>query len=172
MRKRPPQHRVDAPGYFIPATDLSFDKERYEKEIQKMKEEGEDIESHPIRIYYSGKSRWDLEASGNVLGKVVKASEYFGSDCERWKLRRLSWDEWYEVTGMIGDDGQKATLKACRYGVVSVENAGFEIKQDITGMLPPKDMQKIFELDPGLPLSLGNAVVQYSMPLTDSEKKA
>ena len=36
-RKRPPQHRADTPGIFIPKNDSSFNLDRYEKELEKMK---------------------------------------------------------------------------------------------------------------------------------------
>ena len=167
-RSRPPQHRADTPGIFIPADDLSFSRERYETELEKMRAEGLDPADHPVARYYSGKTRYDLQAQDVLFGQPCRAGDYFGPDAERWTLRRLSWDQWYEVTGL---SPRAAALRACQYGIRGVEGLKIELSGAEAGRLTHADMQRIYDVDQGLPLVLGDAVIGYSMPLTDAEKK-
>jgi hypothetical protein len=172
-RKRPPQHRADVPGIFIPRNDSSFDKDRADKEIQRMKDEGLDVNQHPIERYYSGETRYDLQAVETLFGEPVTANSYFTKDQpERFTLRRLDWDQWHRVMGLI-DAGafSQAQLLATRYGVSGVENSPLKLTGAQAGMLTHEDMQRLFDADPGLPSNLGFAVWKYSRPLTESEKK-
>jgi hypothetical protein len=90
-RKRPPQHRADVAGIYIPRSDSSFDQDRYDREVKRMKEEGLEINAHPIERYYAGKTRYDLDAQGELFGASVCARDYFDAskEPERWTLRRL-----------------------------------------------------------------------------------
>ncbi|MCY1055438.1 hypothetical protein [Nannocystis sp. SCPEA4] len=179
-RKLPPQHRADVAGIYIPANDTSIDKDRFYSELERMKAEGLDPEEHPIRRYYRGLTRFDLQAQDMLFGQPVKAGDYFGPDAERWVLRRLSWDQWYEVTGLwkISDgtvdpaSARQAQLRACRYGIAGVEGTNLKLDGAQAGSLTHGDMQRIFDLDRGLPPILGDAIIAYSLPLSDQEKKA
>lgn len=164
-RKRPPQHRADVPGVFIPRSDSSFDRDRYDREIELMKAEGKDIGQHPVEQYYSGVTRYDLQAG---------AQEYFTRDePERCILRRLDWDQWHRVMGALEAGANvQAQLLACRYGVAAVENSTLRLAGAAAGMLTHEDMQQLFDADSALPSALGFAVWRYSRPLTESEKKA
>lgn len=167
-KPRPPQHRADAPGVFIPAEDLSFSRERYEREIERMKEEGLDPDDHPVRRYYRYLTRLDLQADDTLFGQPTRAGDYFGPDAERWTIRRLSWDQWYEVTSL---SPKNAALRACRYGIRGVSGLQIQLEGAEAGVLTHADMQRIYELDQALPLVLGDAVIGYSMPLSSAEKK-
>lgn len=172
-RRRPPQHRADTPGTFIPRNDSSFDKDRFDKEIAKLDAEGGDKGSHPIERYYSGETRYDLQATEVLFGEGVCAGDYFKKeDPERFTLRRLDWSQWHAVMALIegGQFGQ-AQLLAARYGVSGVENSTIKLSGAQAGLLSHEDMQRLFDADPALPSSLGFAVWRYSRPLSDAEKK-
>lgn len=174
-RKRPPQHRADTPGIFIPKTDSSFDRDRYDRELAKMKLEGLDINLHPIERYYGGKTRYDLDAVDELFGQPVCARNYFdgSKDPERWTLRRLDWAQWNSCYALIHDKQFIAgQLLACRVGVAGVENSPLKLSGAASGMLSHEDMQGLHEADSGLITSLGWAVWQYSRELSESEKKA
>lgn len=174
-RKRPPQHRADAPGVLILRTDSSFDADRYDREIQRMRDEGLDLAQHPIERYYAGETRYDLQASDLLFGAPVCAGDYFraAEGPERWLLRRLDWEQWHRVFALM-QAGQidQAQLLAARYGVAGVEGSPLRLAGTETGMLTHDDMQRIFEADQILPTVLGFAAWRYSRQLTDAEKKA
>ena len=173
-RKRPPQHRADIEGTFILKTDSSFDRDRDDKELAKMEAEGVDIASHPIERYYAGATRYDLQATDLLFGEPVCAGDYFKmDDPERFILRRLDWDQWHRVMGLIEQGAfTQAQLLATRFGVSEVQNSPLKLSGAAQGMLTHEDMQRLFEADSALPSALGFAVWRYSRPLTDSEKKA
>lgn len=173
-RKRPPQHRADIEGIFIPRSDESFDKDRHERELAKLKDEGLDIHQHPIERYYAGKTRYDLDAPDTLFGQTVCARDYFDSskNPEKWTLRRLDWAQWHKVASLIAaDDFDQGQLLAARYGVKSIENSPITLKGAEAGCLTHEDMQKIHDAEIGLLAGLGFAVWKYSEPLRESEKK-
>ena len=174
-RKLPPQHRSDTPGIYIPRGDSSFDKDRFDREVAQLEAAGEPKSSHPIERYYSGTTRYDLQATEILFGQQVKASDYFRSsdEPERWTLRRLSWDQWHRVMALVeGGNLSDAQLLACRYGISEVQNSPIKLEGCLAGMLTHADMQRIHDADAGLALLLGFAVWMYSRPLSDQEKKA
>ncbi len=174
-RNRPPQHRADVPGVFIARTDTAFDCDRYDRELARLAEQGQDAAAHPINRYYAGKTRYDLDAVDQLFGEAVTAGSYFAAtkNPERWLLRRLDWDQWHRVMGLL-DQGafSQGQLLAARYGVAEVQNSDIKLAGAGAGMLTHDDMQRIFEADHALPSALGFAAWRYSRPLTDPEKKA
>lgn len=174
-RKRPPQHRADTPGIYIPKSDSSFDVDRFEKEIARMKTDGLDINTHPIEVYYSGRTRYDLDATEVLFGGSVCARDYFdgSKEPERWTLRRLSWDQWHKVAALVtGGNFDEGMLVAARFGITGVENSPLKPKGAEVGLLTYEDCQAIFDADQSLLSSLGYAVWRYSQELTGAEKKA
>lgn len=172
-RKRPPQHRADTPGIFIPRNDSSFDRDRHDKEIARMKEEGLDIHQHPLERYYRGKTRYDLDASDLLFGVETSPRTYFNLESpEMWSLRRLDWAQYHKVMSLISSgDIDQGQLLAARFGVSGVENSTLKLKGAEAGLLSNEDMQAIFDADVGLLSSLGYAVWMYSQPLSSAEKK-
>ena len=174
MRKRPPQHRADAPGVFIPRTDESFDRDRYDAEIRKMREAKLPIADHPIERYYSGRTRYDLDASDLLFGQEVTARGYFSREApEMFVLRRLGRAEFHRVMH-LAEAGQvvEGQLLACRYGVAAVENSTVRLQGAESGLLTHEDMQSLFEAEQTLCSALGFAVFRFGQQLTPAEKKA
>lgn len=173
-RKLPPQHRADVPGIFIPRSDSSFDRDRYDREVAQLEAEGGSRKDHPVDRYYSGATRYDLQASEVLFGQPTTAGTYFRPELnpERWTLRRLDWDQWHRVMGLIeaGQFGQ-AQLLAARFGIKSVENSPLKLEGAEAGCLTHQDMQKIHDADAALATALGFACWKYSRPLDDGEKK-
>ncbi|WP_434424616.1 hypothetical protein [Nannocystis pusilla] len=173
-RKLPPQHRADVPGIYIPRSDSSFDRDRFDRELKQLEEAGEAKSSHPIERYYAGHTRYDLQATDLILGQAVKVADYFraGDEPEKWILRRLTWDQWHRVMALI-EQGQlsEAQLLACRLGIADVQNSPIKLEGTQAGLLTHADMQRIHDADAQLALLLGFAVWMYSKPLTDQEKK-
>ena len=174
-RNRPPQHRADTPGVFIPRSDSSFDRDRVDRELLAMAEQDIATAAHPINRYYAGETRYDLQATDELLGQAVAAAAYFdpGKEPERFILRRLDWEQWHRVLGLL-EQGQlgQGQLLAARYGVAEVQNSHIKLAGAAAGMLTHEDMQGLCDADPGLPIALGFACWRYSRPLTDAEKKA
>lgn len=174
-RSLPPQHRADIPGVWIARNDSSLDHDRLDRELAEMERQGLDPQAHPINRYYAGATRYDLQAADQLFGQAVTAGAYFdpAKNPERFVLRRLDWDQWYRVYGLI-EAGQtaQAQLLAARYGVAEVQNSPIKLTGAAAGLLTHDDMQRLFEADSVLPSVLGFACWKYSRPLTDAEKKA
>ena len=88
MIKRPPQHAADAAPLFIARTDDAWDDERIKRERAAMKADGK--ARHPVQVYYSGSSRYDLDAPATVGGQAATPREYLreGSTPTVFHLRR------------------------------------------------------------------------------------
>lgn len=100
---QPPQHNILAPATYI-KTD-AFDLDRVMSERSKMPNAGN---SHPIPVYYSGATRYDLDAVAAVGDKWVAPREYLkpGHGCREWKLRRLRAVEVVRCRDAGGKTGQ------------------------------------------------------------------
>lgn len=173
-RKLPPQHRADVPGIYIPRSDSSFDRDRYDRELKQLEEAKEPKSSHPVERYYAGLTRYDLQAVDMFLGQAVKVADYFkaGEEPEKWTLRRLTWDQWHRVMALVeAGNLSEAQLLACRLGIADVQGSPIKLEGPPAGLLTHADMQRIHDADAQLPLLLGFAVWMYSKPLTDQEKK-
>lgn len=183
MLKRPPQHRVDAPIVFVHPVDPAWDRERVAAEQAEMRTAGEDPKNHPYARYHGGWTRYDLDAPATVLGRVTTAREYLDEAQQptMWYLRRLSGAQWNEIHPLwqkatrASEPATSAFLRACMIGIVKVENGP---SLDMPGgRLSAEDFEQLHRLghaqDPPieLPMDLGEAVYQASMPLTESEGK-
>lgn len=190
MLKAPPRHRVDATPVLVLHHGLepAWDVERIDAELAEAAAENErrdeadhdpndriPLDSHPYAVYMRGDTRMDIEAELPWRGKRVTAASYLKPDCTplRFILRRLRWDEYYRVLGLAATSKYDAQLRACQYGLVEAENGrkvGLKIDPE-RAERSDAEMQALFELNAGLPVLIGNAVIEASKPLTDSEKK-
>lgn len=177
MLKRPPQHRIDAPILYVHQSDEAWDHDRIVAEQGEMASRGEDPHQHPVARYLGGFTRYDLDAAATFAGKVTTPREYLDESKQPtyWKLRRLTWDQWYEVLPLwekaVRDNERpiKAYLRACVMGVERAENG--PALEPVAGRLTADDISRLFAIDAELPLVLGEAVYTASMPMTETEGK-
>ncbi|MBK8720685.1 MAG: hypothetical protein IPN32_39170 [Deltaproteobacteria bacterium] len=157
--------------------DEAWDLERVHAEQLAMSARDEDPRMHPVARYQGGWTRYDLDAAGTVDGRVATAREYLDEAKQptMWKLRRLSWDQWYEVLPLWeravrdGERPVKAYLRACVIGIEKVESG--PTLDLAAGRLTTDDMARLHAIHPELPLVIGEAVYTANMPLTESEGK-
>lgn len=172
---RPPQHRVDAPIVFVHPSDPAWDKERVDKEMTEL---GDRAQYHPVVRYLGGWTRYNIDAPGTLAdGSVTTAREYLDESKQPtvFKLRRLTFDEWYEVEPLVEKARRSLEspfagyIKACRFGLESIENGP---ALEMPGRrCSHADMTKLYATRQDLPYDIGEAVYQASMPLTESEGK-
>lgn len=176
---RPPQNRSDAPIIFVHEDDPAWDLARVKEEQAAL---GDHAKNHPVAQYFGGWTRYDLDAKGTLAdGRVVTAREYLDEAQQptMWKLRRLTWDQWYEVHPVVekawrsGERPFAGYIKACLYGLERVDNGPtFDMP---AGRMSTADLAKLHEMsqanDIDLAYDIGEAVYQASMPLSESEKK-
>lgn len=81
-----PQHSATAAIRYLKAA--AFDTDRVADERKSMPDDGND---HPVVIYFSGRSRYDLDAPYPVGGELRKPREYLKPDhgCPMWSVKRL-----------------------------------------------------------------------------------
>jgi len=184
MLKTPPLHRTDAvptlvlfgdgDGLHDDAWDMErIDKERTDvAEVNKTREKGDRLlmHDHPVEVYRRGDTRMDIDAEAPWRGNRVAASSYLKADAEatRFVLRRLSWDEYYDVVSLQLQSQVKACARACKIGLVSAN--GFDLDED-RDLLSHAEMQTLFDVSPNLAIVIGRAVLAASQPLRADEKK-
>ena len=72
--RRPPQHAADAPILYVCSEDDAWDLERIERERKALKNEGGG--RHCLDVYYSGETRYDIDAPHTVGGSTVTPRSY------------------------------------------------------------------------------------------------
>lgn len=120
----PPIHSLDRPIEYICDSDSAWDDERIEKEFSVIRNDPkENINKHPVRVYFSGTTRYDLDADG------VREYVDFDKKPVVFRLRRLSDNAWTEIRNMHGA-GKIASAQALafEYGVVSIDNVDFTLE--------------------------------------------
>lgn len=175
-RKRPPQYSVDGPAIFIADDDDCWDKERIELELADYRDRDEPEENHPYNRYRAGKSRFRLDEVIEYIDEAKKP--------EKWHLRPLPAEVQATVTALhvsagsrarqYGDDDAKAqeavflaAHRALVHGIAKVENGPSGTKAFRKG-LTEADLS---EMDEGIRLALGSAVLQAFRALDDDEGK-
>src|SRR5688500_13001601 len=101
MLKRPPQHRVDATAVYVDPDDTAWDNARIKQECTWMRKAGLSPSRHPVNVYHSGDSRYDLGACYQTVVEapvedeqakiaMMPASAYLNAGASRFVLRRLT----------------------------------------------------------------------------------
>lgn len=176
----PPQHSVTAPIVFISRLDSAWDLDRAlaEKDVV----EGAKADEHPLVLYFSGESRYDLDASGTVWtegeDKVLTpephaAREYLkeGIRPRMWTLRRLKFSQ---VSELLDAPRHRRLMHAFALGVVELVNGpdGLPVKSTRGVPLSEKHLDDIAEaLGADLIYEVGEAILRASQAPTSAEKK-
>lgn len=171
LRKIAPQHRVDSEIIFIHRDDDAWDHSRIETEKAELVQSGKSADEHPVERYWSGATRYDLGAADTVLGSAVAPRDYLGDGATRWKLRRLSRDEWRRVRDMISSEGSTQAFGfAFKRSVMDVsgEPALGRIGLDLS---PSEDQRLADTFGDGVCAEVSIAVYKASEPLSEAEKK-
>lgn len=176
----PPQHSVTATIKFIRRTDPAWDLDRAIAEKEGL--EGDEHDGHPLVAYFSGASRYDLDAPGTVIEKDAEGGKLHVQRCAReylkpdsrpriWTLRRIKLSLQAELEDAPKHRGH---VQAFSLGVSSLENGppGLEVKS--SGGMPLADAvvdavadqlgaEEVYEV--------GAAVLRASRAPTSAEKK-
>ena len=129
-----------------------------------MRRLGHDASRHPVNVYHSGDSRYDLGASYAVLGAMHSAADYLTSEATRFVLKRLSHQQLYRLTDM-GSSTAIGRMMACKWALESVEGEGPKVVRDDYGVTDDS-MDALASWGLGLPLRIGTAAYLASQPLT------
>lgn len=170
-RKRAPQHRCDqTEATVILPDDDAWDHDRIKAEREKLA----DPDDHPVQQYWSGTSRYDLDAPVNFGGEVATARDYLDETKrpEKYVIRRLQPEEWERVQTAYEQDGvwRRATRLAVEMGLVRVEGCPQPLQLNKRKRITADDIRYLF--DQNLLAPIGLAVYMHSRPLTAEEKKA
>lgn len=182
MLKRPPQHRVDAEIVYVHPLDPAWDSARLDAECEEMDAaEPGGSKAHPVLIYWSGASRFDLEARHSFKDGTASAAEYLDdAKANKFALRRLGVRKLSSVTHRIrSDDPERlasAQIDAVKWGVLSITGPAMpKLRGEGATELTEADLDELAtctQYGADLLDSIGLAVWRASQPLTDAEKKA
>lgn len=204
MALKVPRHSISATPIYIAQTDPAWDRDRIKRENDEVEAalsawresqtEGHDPpprppghEERPINIYFSGESRYDLDARHPWRGEHVAARDYLTGDPTRFVLRRMSMTSFARVTDWIqrrtkaeaesgrvdASEWNQIMLYCAQHGIADVQNLeGFDLER--SGELVSEASIQVLHDVGGMALieELGLAVFRLSQPLSKAEKKA
>jgi hypothetical protein len=177
--RRPPQHRADAQPLYIARFDDAWDAERIERERTALANENAKTE-HPVDLYYSGRTRYDLDAPCTIGGQVVTARHYLreGASPTVFELRRVDGRRHDQALAVWARPQERVAAQwdLARWGVVRVTEgfggAEWKLEGGAGGLpLTEADVQLFFDAHGMLPALLGIAVLNASAPLSEAEGK-
>lgn len=163
-RMKVPQHALTSTMKYIPRRDSAWDHERIIEEAEKM-QNVEDGTAHPVHLYFSGASRFDLEGSG-VLEYLDMTKEP-----EIWHIRRLKFEEAIRVDACTSDLERFGLAFAI--GVTKVENCP-PLSKLFEGETRPSERRiraTAWDYSVDCVAEVGGAVIAASQDLTEQEKK-
>jgi hypothetical protein len=170
----PPQHRSDATPEVVLEDDDAWDRPRIEDEREAMRKAKQDPERHPVAVYLSGETRYDLGAAiRKPDGTEGRAADYLDlAKAWRFVLKRIDYAAVLAAETLFARDFNTAGLTVARNCLVRVEGPNAPaVEHDKLGLVTHDCMQELFELKAELPVRLGVAGFQASMPLKPAEKK-
>lgn len=137
-----------------------------------MRGAGEDEEDHPLFLYFSGASRYQLDAPSKVCGEDRCARDYLKDAPVIWTMRRLGRKP-YRMIMMLErrDEREERDQEACRFGIESVSGPRAPTLNPKPAGLRESDLDKIHEYDFTLMERLGPAIIAMSKPLSAAEGK-
>lgn len=164
---KPPQHRADAPPILILRDDPAWDFDRISDELKDG--DGE----HPVEVYFSGASRYDVATIREYLDPDAEPTEY--------RLRRLPVARLARVQDMfhreVVTDGSSSLyavwVEAVTYGLESIDGPGELDLAHRGDKLSTASIQAIHDERGGLQTisEIGAAIFNLSQPPNDREKK-
>lgn len=172
---RPPTHRADAPIVYVHPTDPAWDKDRIDRELKALRDDGKPESQHPVLRYQGGFTRYDVDA----------IADYLGSDATKFYFKRIGLFDWQQIETLRDMDIAKgakprvAYWRALSVSLLKVESGPTLVGE--AGSYLPEDFERIAALnyyDEGASrvvdvfFDVGEAAYQASMPLSKGEKKA
>lgn len=120
-----PQHSVTAVTTFL--STRAFDLDRVVLERESMPNAGNE---HPVVVYFSGASRYDLDAEYPVGEQMARARDYIRKDHGQpeWKLRRL---KALELARCVDEGGTVGKLQAFALGAAPKAMTDTEVQQHV-----------------------------------------
>lgn len=176
----PPQHSVTAPARYIPRDDPAWDLDAALAELEGV--DGEQHDAHPMIAYFSGRSRFDLDAPGTVYerdgaGALVPVPRtpraYLRPDSrpQTWLLRRLKLTQTVACLDAARHQGQ---LTAFALGVAGLEHGpdGIEVRSSAGVPISASVVEALSDaVGAERVLDVGAAVLLASQAPTSAEKK-
>lgn len=163
----PVQFKIDSKCVYVSPHDSAWDIDRFEKEEKKSKKKKKELkEYHPLNLYFSGLTRFDIE--------MVKEYLDMSKNPFIFRFRRLKMEEYETVRSRASlGDADGARRLAVMFALEGMENV--PIKIDGLGSNKIIDIDQIEELSDVIGretlYSLGEAIIKSSGDLTDYEKK-
>lgn len=172
---RPPTHRADAPIVYVHPKDPAWDRERIDRELKALRDEGKPESQHPVLRYQGGFTRYDVDA----------IADYLKPDATRFYLKRIGVFDWQEVESMreaqvlAGAKPRRAYLRCLALALSKIDNGPTIVGEP--GALLPEDVERIAALSYydedekrviDVLYDVGEAAYTASMPLSKAEKKA
>lgn len=154
----------------------------------------DDPNRHPVRVYYSGETRYDISALIPWGGTDRTVKDYLEDGYVVWEIERLREEEMVRVTDMFGtlhrkqdsetispEDAAATWImrRCCVNGLVGVQGLPDLPFQRVGGRVTSETMDMIHDVGTtqgigmgvNLIRSIGQAVYRASNRLTDAEKK-
>lgn len=171
---RVPTHGIDDAAEFVELSKDNWELDTVQKEQKEMEAAGEPPEDHPVAIYFSGESRFSLDATSVVLGQTRSAREYVKKDATYWMLKRLPRRQYRTYLTLFRQDNRElANETAVQLGVSEVRGPrGVKLTGGGDMPLSSDDLDRIWELDTTLIDRLAEAIITYSQPITRAEGKS
>ena len=163
----PPQHKIDAKCVYVPMRHLGRDSEawdwdRINKEVRSKKK----TEIHPVIQYFTGVTRYDIEAHG--------VKDYLNENPPTFIFRRLKLLEFERVrTRLIMEDPYGAQRLAVQHALEEIQNV--DVKIDNLGKKPldDDDCEEIADaIGRDTFYEIGQAIIKASGDLADAERKS
>lgn len=169
----PPQHRAGAKHIYVWDADPAWDLDKIESDRKAIDDAEQGGLEHPVEKYYTGESRYDIDAEYQAPDGPKTARSYLKGTPTEFELRPLEMREFYEVRGLLAlgpSNAWKAGLRALEHGLVGGEGP-LAPKMDANGTIKEESLERLFKRDHNLPIAIGNAVWLLSQPPNDAEKK-
>jgi hypothetical protein len=179
--RRPPQHAADAAPIFIAPTDDAWDIERIKRERAALKNDNAEVRD-AVALYYSGETRYDLDAPVTIGGQIVTPRHYLreGSTPTVFHLRRDAPTalKRAQALAVFGDlrAREAAWWDLARSGIAKITDGftdGAPWKLEGGGPFPltDADLMALHDAGRGLVQDVGLAVFYANAPLSDTEGK-